>query len=317
MAHNLRGFADEDIFTTHYRKKCVSSFHTSVLSEVPVLIPSSLYDFINPKQFYEPQTFLGKVVFITGASRGIGAETALQYARAGASVALAARQQTALDNVKSSILLAVPNAHVLTYALDVTHAREVENAISATVADLGRLDIVIANAGKAGAWTEPLLNKDPDEWWSVVEVNLRGVFNTLYFSIPHLVKSKGSAVSVTSKAAQIRLPFASDYCVAKHALGRLVEQIHLEYPEIKIFNLHPGSPPTEMGLGTNHPIASDPPTDSVELSASTMLYLTAGKADWLVGRYVSANWDLEEVELEWKDKVVDADALVSKLHIPK
>jgi NAD(P)-dependent dehydrogenase (short-subunit alcohol dehydrogenase family) len=295
MAHLLRGI-DEDIQTSTYRK--------------------DIYDLIDPKQFYDSQAFLGKVVFITGASRGIGAATALQYARAGASLALASRQQATLDNIKSDILLAVPTARVLTFPADVTHTRDVERAISATVAEFGQLDIVIANAGKAGAWTEPLASKDPDEWWSVVETGLRGVFNTLYFSIPHLVKSKGSAVAVTSRAAQVRLPFASDYCVAKHALGRLVEHIQLEYPDIKIFNLHPGSPPTEMGLGTNHPIASAPPTDSVELAGATMLYLTAGKADWLVGRYASANWDLEEAESIWKEKVIKSDALVSKLHVP-
>jgi NAD(P)-dependent dehydrogenase (short-subunit alcohol dehydrogenase family) len=243
-----------------------------------------VYDLINPKQFYESQTFHGKVVFITGASRGVGAATALQYARAGASLALAARQQDALDKVKSDILLAVPDARVLVFPLDVSRTRDVEKAIATIVAEFGRLDVVIAGAAKGGVWDKPLLEKDPDEWWSVVEVGIRGVFNALYFGLPHLVKSKGSAVVVTSRGAQLRLPYASDYCVAKHALGRLVEQIHLEYPEVKFFNLHPGSPPTEMAFRSKNPTADAAPDDSIELPAATMLYLTAGKADWLVGR---------------------------------
>jgi NAD(P)-dependent dehydrogenase (short-subunit alcohol dehydrogenase family) len=283
---------------------------------VDVAYHKEVYDLIDPKQFYDSQTFLEKVVFITGASRGIGAATALQYARAGASVALASRGQAALDQVKSDILLAVPTARVLVLPVDVTQTQEMKGAIAATVAQFGRLDIAVANAGKAGAWTEPILNKDPDEWWSVVEVGLKGVFNTIYFSLPHLIQSKGCVVTISSRAAQVRLPFASDYCVAKHALGRLVEQFYLEYPEIRIFNLHPGSPETEMGLNTNHPIASDPPDESIELPGAAMLYLTAGKADWLVGRFVSSNWDLGEIESQWKEKIIESNALISKLHIP-
>lgn len=112
-----------------------------------------VYDFVDPTVHYESQTYAGKVVFITGASRGIGAETALQYARAGASVALAARFTETLEGVKSLILTDRPEANVLTLPVDVTNTREVERAISETVSRFGRLDIVVANAGKAGEWT--------------------------------------------------------------------------------------------------------------------------------------------------------------------
>ncbi|KAJ6596375.1 NAD-P-binding protein [Mycena vulgaris] len=264
-----------------------------------------VYDFVDPTVHYEGQTYAGKVVFITGASRGIGAETALQYARAGASVALAARFSETLEGVKSLILTDRPEANVLTLLVDVTNTREVEGAISETVSRFGRLDIVVANAGKAGEWTRPLLEKDPNEWWSDLEVNIRGVFNTVYFSIPHLVKTSGYVIAVGTKGEQVRIPYASDYSVSTYALGRLVEKIHLEYPEIKIFTLHPGS---ILGSGTK---AGDPPTGSVALPAATVLYLTAGKANWLIGRYISANWDLGELEEKWKSKVAEKDTLVS------
>ncbi|KAJ7624831.1 NAD-P-binding protein [Roridomyces roridus] len=274
-----------------------------------------VYELIDPILHYRSQTYAGKVVFITGASRGIGAETALQYACAGASVALASRFSETLEDVKSRINAARSDAVVLTLVADVTQTDQVKEAILETVSHFGSLDIVIANAGKAGAWTRPLLEKDPNEWWSVVEVNIRGVFNTIYFSIPHLLETKGYAIVVSSKAAQVRVPFGSDYAVSKHALGRLTEHIYLEYPDIKIFALHPGSIPTEMGSGTNPP-GLPPPTDSVALPAATMLYLTSGRVDWLIGRYVSANWDLGEIEREWKSKIVEKGGLVSKLYIP-
>lgn len=113
-----------------------------------------IYDFIDPKSHYDQQTYAGKVVVVMGASRGIGAETALQYACAGASVVLSSRKLSALEDVKSGILKEVPGAEILTVAADVTQTKEVEQAIAETIAKFGRLDILIANAGKATPWNK-------------------------------------------------------------------------------------------------------------------------------------------------------------------
>ncbi|KAJ7158000.1 NAD-P-binding protein [Mycena crocata] len=277
---------------------------------------TNVYPLIDPSPHYTAQSFAGKVVFITGASRGIGAETAQQYARAGASLALAARNLDVLDAMKTRIVEETPSAHVLTFALDVVHTKDVERAVVETIAQFGRIDILIANAGQAGEWTRPMLDKDPDEWWSLVEMNIRGTFNSVYFTLPHLLKTDGCMVVVGSKSAQLRIPFASDYGVAKHALGRFIEQVHLEYPTIKMFLLHPGAIPTETGRGTKVPPETAPLSDTVALPAATMLHLTAGKADWLDGRYVSANWDLGEIEEKWKAKILEKGGLVNKLYIP-
>ena len=86
-------------------------------------------------------------MLITGASRGIGAQTALQYARAGASLSLVARTQAALDASKDAILREHPSAQVLTFPADVRNAKRAEEVVAATVAHFGRLDLLIANAG--------------------------------------------------------------------------------------------------------------------------------------------------------------------------
>jgi NAD(P)-dependent dehydrogenase (short-subunit alcohol dehydrogenase family) len=86
------------------------------------------------------------VVLITGASRGIGAQIALQYARAGASLTLVARSQAALDASKDAILRESPSAQVLTFPADVRDVTKAEEVVAATVALFGRLDILIANA---------------------------------------------------------------------------------------------------------------------------------------------------------------------------
>ena len=86
-------------------------------------------------------------MLITGASRGIGAQTALQYARAGALLALVARTQAALDASKDAILREHPSAQVLTFPADVRDVKKAEEVVAATVARFGRLDILVANAG--------------------------------------------------------------------------------------------------------------------------------------------------------------------------
>jgi short-subunit dehydrogenase len=86
-------------------------------------------------------------VLITGASRGIGAQTALQYARAGASLSLVARTQSSLDASKDAILRELPSAKVLTFPADVRDVKRAEEVVTATVAHFGRLDMLIANAG--------------------------------------------------------------------------------------------------------------------------------------------------------------------------
>jgi NAD(P)-dependent dehydrogenase (short-subunit alcohol dehydrogenase family) len=86
-------------------------------------------------------------VLITGSSRGIGAQIALQYARAGALLALVARSQASLDESKDAILRERPSAQVLTFPADVRDVKRAEEVVSATVAHFGRLDILIANAG--------------------------------------------------------------------------------------------------------------------------------------------------------------------------
>jgi NAD(P)-dependent dehydrogenase (short-subunit alcohol dehydrogenase family) len=105
----------------------------------------------------------GKVVLVTGASRGIGQEIALQYARAGAALAIVARSEDALGETKTAILEAVPSAEVLVVVADVRDPESAERAVQALLARFGRLDILVANAGaitpiKQSAYcTPPLL----------------------------------------------------------------------------------------------------------------------------------------------------------------
>ncbi|KAA1472423.1 NAD-P-binding protein [Dentipellis sp. KUC8613] len=276
---------------------------------------NGVYPAIDPTPHYQNQTYKGKVVFVSGASRGIGEETALAYARAGASLVLTARNQKTLDAVKDAILKEVPGAQILTVPMDVKSVKAVDAAMSAAIERFGKLDICIANAGTSGVWNKTFAEQDPDDWWDVMEVNIRGTFHVARAATPHLLKTKGYLVVMSSVAAQMLWPKGSAYGISKHALGRFVEFCALEHPEMKTFSVHPGGIKTQTSM--LNPELEYNMLDTVQLPAATTLHMTSGKCDWLSGRYVSANWDLGELEQRWKDDIIKTKALVSKLAMPK
>ncbi|THU86519.1 NAD-P-binding protein [Dendrothele bispora CBS 962.96] len=282
--------------------------------DLPVTRMSDIYPGIDPKPHFDKQTYAGKVVLVTGASRGIGSEIALFYARAGASVALLSRSQSSLDKTKSAILAEAPKVQLTTFALDVCDTKAVKEAIDSTAKTFGKIDIIVANAGKADPWKKPFTEYDADNWWKTVEVNIRGVYNVAHFGLPHLDKSSGYFLVIGSVGAQMKMPFASSYVLSKHAVNRLVEYIKIEHPNVKTFSMNPGSIKTDMA--NNNPEAASWLIDTLQLPAATSLRMTSGKEDWLNGRYLSANWNLDEVESTWKEKIIAQEALVNRLHVP-
>ncbi|VDC05478.1 unnamed protein product [Peniophora sp. CBMAI 1063] len=282
---------------------------------LPVEERHEVYPSIDPTAAYTSQPLKGKAVFITGASRGIGRTTAVTFAKAGASVAVTARSSAALDETKALVLKAVPEAKVEKFVVDIAKAADVEAAVEKAAGIFGRLDIVIANAGYINPFDTPMRERKSADWWRTFEINLLGTYNTVQPALKHLVKADGYVVAVTSIGAQLRSPNGSDYQMSKHALNRLVELIALENPPVKAFSMHPGGVATEMaetsGLAAQGVQFVDPP----ELAAATMLYLCTGKANYLNGRYVSVNWDLGQVEAEWKEKILEKDLLINKLDV--
>ena len=119
------------------------------------------------------QGMTGKVVLIAGGSTGIGAETARLLASRGAKVAVAARRQEKLDDVVSGI--ASTGGSARSYKLDVTDKRQVETVVAAVVAEFGRLDVLINNAGLMPI--RPMAEVNTDEWDAMIDVNIKG---TLY-----------------------------------------------------------------------------------------------------------------------------------------
>lgn len=280
------------------------------------------YDAIDPMSGLK-QSAAGKVIFIAGASRGIGQATAVAFAQAGAkAVYLTARSEDALKETQVLVTQANAQTRCVYSICDVISAAQVEAAVADCVAQFGGIDIVDANAGFLGPWVK-IGDSDPEGWWRNWQVNMQGTYHVIRYTMAHLIASAqnhaasgtsgGHLILLSSIGAQFLMPGASDYQTAKHAINRLCEFVQTDHGEdgIKCFAIHPGGVSTELGLNMPdhmHEYLIDEP----ELAAGFAVWLCSGKADWAKGRYLSANWDVVELDA-LKGDILEDDLLVNRM----
>lgn len=279
---------------------------------------SDTYPYIDPKK----ANLKGKNVFITGASKGLGKATAISYAQAGASgIALGAR--SSLESVAQEVLQAAKNAghpepRIATVSLDVTSRESVEAAAKQISQDLdGSIDILVNNAGYLAEFKD-IQDMDPDEWWRTYEVNVKGPYLVFRAFYPLLLKSSLKIlINVVSVGAFIMLPQSAAYGSSKLATVRITEQINQDNGEgkdgILAIAVHPGGVMTDMGKVLPEHLYSLLP-DTPELSGDILAWLGAERREWLGGRYVSANWDMEELSAK-KEEIVKRDLLKVQLAV--
>ncbi|CVK94787.1 related to oxidoreductase, short chain dehydrogenase/reductase family [Fusarium mangiferae] len=274
------------------------------------------YPFIDPSK----ADLSGKSVLITGASKGIGKATAIRFAMAGCSkIILAARSDMA--EVEASVIDAAKKANrpqplVCSVKLDITSEESVKVAAE-TAKDIlgGDLDILINNAGCLEEW-KPVVESDPSEWWWTWEVTMKGTYLSAHYFIPLLLKSATKTIiNISSVGAQIIVPGASAYQTSKFALCRFTEFIDKEYYEqgLIAISIHPGGIKTELALNMP-PAMHSHLNDTVELAADTMVWLSRQRRDWLSGRFITVNWDMEELENKRKE-ILEANLLKFRMTI--
>lgn len=264
------------------------------------------YPYISP----EKADLSGKSVFIAGASKGIGRETALSYAKAGCTkIAIGARSD--LTSLSEEIkTISNGTAHVVSLKLDVASQESVKAAADIIVKEFGgALDILICNAACLER-RNPLTESEPDKWWHTWEVNVKGVYLLNRFFIPLLLKSElKTSILVSSYGALFAWPGASAYQSTKFAVCRLAEFIVAEYASegLVCYPLHPGSIKTELSSNVPKELHAHL-NDELALPADTIVWLTKEYRPWLNGRFVSVAWDMEEL-LEKKDRIVKDNLL--------
>jgi NAD(P)-dependent dehydrogenase (short-subunit alcohol dehydrogenase family) len=166
----------------------------------------------------------GKVAFVAGASRGIGATVAAALAAAGAAVAVAARseQQGKLPGTIGSVAdcINAVGGRALPVACDVTSEESVNAAVETAVAEFGGIDILVANAGVL--WLGPIESTPLKRWQLCLDVNLTGVFLVTKAVIPHVrARGGGSLMAVTTTGVTMVDQGANAYWVSKAAAERL------------------------------------------------------------------------------------------------
>jgi NADP-dependent 3-hydroxy acid dehydrogenase YdfG len=190
-----------------------------------------------------------KVVIITGASAGIGAELARLVGQRGGAPVLVARRREALEEVAR---LCGPRA--LVAAADVTRRAEVESAVQAALAQFGKIDVLVNNAGRGiSRMVSELTDEDIDE---MMLVNVKAMLYGAQAVLPHFrQRRQGHIINVSSMLGRVPIaPFRSAYSASKHAMNALTANLRMELRPlgIAVSTVHPGVVATEFGLNARH-----------------------------------------------------------------
>ncbi len=237
----------------------------------------------------------GKRVLVTGASSGIGQATAERFLEAGAEVALVGRREAAL----AEIAVRHPGrAHVI--VADLADERQCEICIERAVEWMGGLDVLVNAAGilKSGSLETTSL----ELWDETMRINLRSIFYLMKLAVPHLEKTRGSIVNVSSVTGLRSFPGVLAYCVSKAALDHLTRCAALELaakgirvnavnPGVVRTNLHRAGGMSEQEYAaflerskTTHPLGRVGEPHEV---ADLILFLASDRASWITGATVS------------------------------
>lgn len=193
----------------------------------------------------------GKVIAITGASSGIGEAVARHFAKAGAAVMLGARRLHRLEVVADEIRR--DGGRVALQRLDVTRREDVEAFVQAAVAQFGRLDVIVNNAGVMPL--SPVADLKVEEWDRMVDVNLKGVLYGVAAALPVFrTQGSGHVVNVTSVADRRIVPTAAVYSATKFAVRAFSEGLRQEIGgAIRVTVVAPGATESELANGISDP----------------------------------------------------------------
>ena len=236
----------------------------------------------------------GQTVLITGASRGIGAAAAREFAQNEANVVLFARDKKSIDIIANEI-----GEKALAIAGDISIFADVKKAIRNTVNTFGRLDVLINNA----AILEPISHQacaDPEVWGKLIDVNIKGVFYANRCTLPVMIKNGGGTIiTVSSGAAHNPIEAWSAYCTSKAGAAMLTSCTDHEnrHQGIRAMGLSPGTVATQMQhdikeSGIN-PVSQLNWSDHIppQWPARTLVWMCGSDADNFIGKEISLRED--------------------------
>ena len=236
----------------------------------------------------------GRVAVVTGASRGLGRAIALALAEAGADVAVTGRAAAELEETARQAVQ--HDVRALPFVADVSAYPEVERLMAHVVSALGRLDIVVNNAGIARV--APLAEASLDDWRAIVEVNLSGVFYGCRAAAPYLIRQRsGKVINLASVLAAVALPGYTMYAATKGAVISLTRTLAVEWARhnIQVNAIAPGWFVTDMNEAAfadprvHERLTRDVParrTGRLEEIGPLAVYLASTGSDFMTGQTI-------------------------------
>ena len=196
--------------------------------------------------------FENKVIIITGGASGLGKAVAEKLAAEGATLALVDINMDALEATREALLASNPSTRTLLVTANVADEQAVKNYVDQTLETFGRLDGLYNNAGIEGK-QNPIADYGSEEFSRVIDINLKGVFYGLKYTLPHLAKQGSGAIVNASSVGGIRaVPNQVGYGAAKHAVAGMTKDAAIEYGQygVSINAIAPGAIMTDMVRGS-------------------------------------------------------------------
>ncbi|CAK9809055.1 Tetratricopeptide repeat protein 27 [Anthophora quadrimaculata] len=253
---------------------------------------------LQQEESVKKMAFAGKVVLITGASSGIGAATAIHFSQLGASLSLTGRNVQKLNEVAEKCTSNKP----LIITGELTNELNVKNIIESTIKHYGKLDILVNNAGVLENGS--IENTSLEQYDRVFNINVRSVYHLTMLAVPHIIKTKGNIVNVSSVVGLRSFPGVLSYCMSKSAIDQFTRCIALELapkqvrvnavnPGVVITNLHKSSGMTDEQLKaffehSKETHALGRPGDASEV-AKTIAFLASDNASFITGETLSVD----------------------------
>lgn len=259
----------------------------------------------------------GTVALVTGGGRGIGRHAAIALGRAGSSVCVTARSQDQLDATERSIRQAeAPDA--LAVAGDVRSARDVARIVGRTEQELGPIDVLVNCAGTGPSDPGPIGATDPDDWWRVMEVNVRGPMLFTSHVVPGMVdRGRGRIININSLVGidARTAGAASAYGVSKAALSRFTDILAAELAGTGVIALDVSPGLVRTAMTADVPAFADIPDDQwtdIEVAAELVVDAAAGRLDAMAGRLVHVTDDLDELRRD-ADRIIQQSGRILTL----